>query len=495
MQETSLLRRFGSLSAEGVTLSALEVSQRVSSLKAGIKSKLSHKKDSYTPVFVDNSLESQLFILAMAASGFNFALLDTKSPSPLLEKQLRQLDATVGVSASSAIDGLDAQILSSIFQIEDMYVESADLEDSTSREQGSIVVFSSGSTGNPKGVVVPWLELDEWILMRLKGFGADLNHGTRFLNLLPLSWIAGVLNLLSVGFGMSVHTLNPLTLSPRQLLEEIREADPQQLILSGQLASLLGKVAESSSDLFLSSLKYIHFGSSSLTWETVSQFKRIVPEDVILSHVYGATEAVRPFVYQCRIAEAPDSGLVPIGVPRDLHNIYLRPFGENAFEIVAAGNIASGYLDKTLSSEKFAIDESGKTWWSSGDLVRLDEPSGNYYFAGRTDDLVKVNDHNVSLLAVDKALRAHSSVENSSTLAVESQGRTRIVSFVESNPGSSLDQDKLARFLRTKLPSYSLPQLILTLEAVPLTRSGKPDQVKLRELAMAELSDRRPTQA
>jgi acyl-coenzyme A synthetase/AMP-(fatty) acid ligase len=197
---------------------------------------------------------------------------------------------------------------------------------------------------------------------------------------------------------------------------------------------------------------------------------------------------MRPLVFQKQISEAPASGPVPIGIPRDPDNLFLRPTGEGSFEIIVSGNIASGYLDKSLTAEKFVTDENGKTWWLSGDLVRLDESSGNYYFVGRLDDFVKVNDHNVSLVEVDSALNAQPGVLNSLTLTAEHKGRTRIVSFIETKPGSNLDQDQVIQFLRARIPSYSIPQLVLVLDAFPLTRSGKPDRAKLRNLAVLQFS-------
>jgi len=481
-------RHFGLLSSEGVTLSRLEVSERVSQLSAGIAKILQHKEGVFTPVFVDYSLDSQLFILAMSASGQNFAVLDSTTPVPVLEKQLQQLNARVGISIKGDITGLHTKSLESVFGIEDFYRASEDKPPITEPEAGSIVIFSSGSTGTPKGIVIPWLELDEWIRIRLTGLGLTPRDESRTVNLSPLSWIAGILNLLGVQYGTDLHTLDPLKFTPRQLLENIQEVDPQYILLTGHLGSVLGKVASTSSGLFFASLRYLHFGSSALRWETVNEFRHVVSPDATLSYVYAASEAMRPLVFQKQISEAPASGPVPIGIPRDPDNLFLRPTGEGSFEIIVSGTIASGYLDKSLTAEKFVTDENGKTWWLSGDLVRLDESSGNYYFVGRLDDFVKVNDHNVSLVEVDSALNAKPGVLNSLTLAAEHKGRTRIVSFIETKPGSNLDQDQVIQFLRARIPSYSIPQLVLVLDAFPLTRSGKPDRAKLRNLAVLQFS-------
>jgi acyl-coenzyme A synthetase/AMP-(fatty) acid ligase len=485
----SLNRYFGPLYSENVTLDALVVSDRVSQLATGIRNKLRYEKSSYIPVFVDYSIESQLFILAMAASGYNFALVDSTTPAPLLEKQLQQLNSQVGISARAALGVSEITGLKSILSVEDMSLPIQETSRAASSEGGSLVIFSSGSTGNPKGIVLPWAELDDWIQIRLEWFGASSQETPRIINFQPLSWIAGVLNLLSCQFGVEVHTLDPLRYSPKQLLTRIQEVDPHYLLLTGHLATSLGRSAESSTEHFFSSLKQIHFGSSSIKWETVNQFKNVLPADVIVGHVYGSSEAMRPLIFACPFSEAPESGVVPLGVPREPDNLQLRSYGENTYEIVVAGNIAAGYLDKTLTSEKFVKDENGKTWWSSGDLVRIDEASGIHYFAGRMDDFVKVNDHNVSLLAVDNALRTHPSVETSVTITADSSGRARIVSFIQPAPHSNFDPEQVILFLRSRLPSYSLPQLVLSLDAVPLTRSGKPDQSKLRALARADLSE------
>jgi acyl-coenzyme A synthetase/AMP-(fatty) acid ligase len=493
MQGGSLTRRFGSLSSESLTLDSLEVAERVSKLAAGIRNKLNHKDDSYIPVFIDYSLESQLFILAMASSGYNFALLDPTMPSVLLEKQIQQLNAKVGVSSSGAIELIASKSLESIFRIEDLYNPSTDPDISKVVEAGSVVIFSSGSTGHPKGIVIPWLEIDEWTQIRLQAAGASSVDAGRILNLSPLSWSVGVINTLCVQFGTELHTSDPLRYSPQQLLARIQEVDPNYLLLTGHLATALGRAAETSKHLYLSSLSHIHFGSSSIRWETINQFKAIVPPDATVTHVYAASEAMRPFTFKSPLSEIPAFGPVPIGVPRDPKNLLLLPYGEDTFEIVVSGNIASGYLDKTLTDEKFVKDENGKIWWSSGDLAKIDQVSGQHYFAGRKDDFVKINDHNVSLIDVDDALKTHPDIRNSVSIAIESSGRNRIISFIQSSSTSGLNQAQISRYLRAKLPSYSLPQAVLLIDALPQTRSGKPDVAKLREIATIQLSAQQTT--
>jgi acyl-coenzyme A synthetase/AMP-(fatty) acid ligase len=212
-----------------------------------------------------------------------------------------------------------------------------------------------------------------------------------------------------------------------------------------------------------------------------------VPEEAIFAHNLSATEAFRIFHLETSFGALPKSGQVPLGAPRVPENVRMEPTGvDSIFEVFASWDIALGYLDKEKSKAGFLADSQGKLWWKTGELVRFDNETGNYFHSGRIDNQVKVNDHNVLLDEIENLIHIHPAVNMSTVLPVEIQERNRLVAFISWNPGHQKGEQEVMAHLIESLPKYALPHKVVSVPTFPLTRSGKIDRVALLEIVATE---------
>jgi len=445
-------------------------------------------EDSFVPMIVDNSLESHTALLAMAELGMNVAVIDSNVTTEQLTKVLRNFDSPMVLVANPHMKAREFPQHTSFVPLGRNVDEEATEFKGPSRE-GSVVVFSSGSTNEPKGVVIRWSEILSWTRMR-HGIADDATAGDlTTLNVSPVSWVLGLLNLLPVNFGARFTTLDVSQLAPSQLLAEIQRIQPSFITITANLAHVVSKSAKEWKSGPVESIQEIMIGSGKVRWEMVNLFSGFIPPTAVFSHNFSATEAFRMFQVRVPFSELPPSGPVPLGRPRIPENIRLEPTNDDdTFEVFASGNIADGYINKEKSLEAFSTDESGRRWWKSGELVRIDRQTGEYHHSGRMDNFVKVNDHNVSLDDIESLMHKHSAIKSAAAVPCLVDERLRIVAFVAWHDGSPASESAVIEHLRDSLPHYAIPHHVIHLSELPLTRSGKTDRVTLEKIATSRFA-------
>ncbi len=178
-----------------------------------------------------------------------------------------------------------------------------------------------------------------------------------------------------------------------------------------------------------------------------------------------------------------DGGLVPIGTPVECARVHLigedlrqvQP-GETGQIAVISPGTAQGYWKKPdLTRERFVTHhETGERMCLSGDLGR-ELPDGQLLHLGREDNRVKIRGWSVDLGEVETALGAHPSVRD----AAAAMRANRLVGYVVAKASSHASASALRRFVASRLPDYMVPFAIVTLDALPLTVSGKFDRKAL----------------
>jgi amino acid adenylation domain-containing protein len=358
------------------------------------------------------------------------------------------------------------------------------------------VMYTSGSTGTPKGVKVTHGniagytasiaarlseqgELDGAVFGVVSAISTDLGNTSIFA---PLT-CGGAIRLIGAQAAMDGDLLADELGGARLDALKIAPSHLRALLAAGEPAVL--------------PVKWLIVGGEALTWELVEQVRSLSGECRILNH-YGPTETtVGCTTYLVDDEPRPDAATVPIGFPLAVDRTYVLdrrseplPAGVPGELCVGGAGVAAGYLgdadggtgDEACSgfvADPFATERAG-CMYRTGDRVRRLR-DGAIEFLGRLDDQVKIRGFRVQPAEIEARLRAHPAVRAVAVCAKQDHaGALRLIAYLVSGDPPSVAQ--LRVFLAETLPEHMIPAAFSTVEALPLTASGKVDRAALADL-------------
>lgn len=351
------------------------------------------------------------------------------------------------------------------------------------------VIFTSGTTGVPKGVMISCGAITHYLEMITRHL--DLRPTDRALEVCELSFDVSVHDMFSTWLtGGSLHVL-----PARQVMNAVKLVRSSNLTVWTSVPSLAGmlKQVKALSAGAMPTLRVSYFAGEQLPLGTVRAWRDAAPNSVI-HNLYGPTEATIVCTGQRVEASGstePPPEVTPIGTAlpgthaaiMDENRCFAGP-GQRGELVLSGVQLAQGYLDDPdLTAAKFPVI-GGRTWYLTGDRAVCDS-SGVFHHLGRIDNQVKVLGHRVELEEVDAHLRAITGSDLIATIAwpLTDGNATGLVSFVGA---ASIDAHELIARMKTQMPSYMVPNKVLPIDSMPLNASGKVDRRALVDILRAE---------
>jgi amino acid adenylation domain-containing protein len=376
-------------------------------------------------------------------------------------------------------------------------------------ESLAYVMYTSGSTGQPKGVVCEHGGLVNYLCWVNEGPLGDPGL------CIPLTT--------KLTFDMCLKQLFPPLLRGGEvwILPEEILAQPAALLsalaartkvglncVPSLWTAILHAIQSGQATPPGEGLAYLFFGGEPLSKDLVARSLSVLPH-LQIWNIYGPTETTA----NASAVRIIPGGEVTIGRPIANTQIYILnssrhpvPIGVTGELYIGGDGVARGYLNRPdLTAEKFISDPfsavPGARMYKSGDLARY-RPDGNIEFLGRADHQVKIRGFRIELGEIEAELGQHPSIREAVVLAREDvPNEKRLVAYVVADREPLPTTTDLRSFLKEKLPEYMVPVVFVLLDALPLTPNGKVDRRALPspdrsrpELNKAFVAPRTPTE-
>ncbi|HEY0067187.1 MAG TPA: amino acid adenylation domain-containing protein, partial [Flavisolibacter sp.] len=428
---------------------------------------------------LDESLDLVLTgMLGILKTGAAYVPLDPDYPQERVDYIIEDTGARFAVCNRSCGSVLANVHVRSIL-IEEELQAMADMpvtrpEVSITPEHLLYIIYTSGSTGLPKGVVITQGNLADYIT----GIFAktDIRSNRSFGLMSTISTDLGNTVLFgSLASGGTLHVFSKDALGiPGRMHRYFSEHDVDCI----KIVPSYWRSLENEGTMLLPE-RMIIFGGEELSPGFLKLIYGANPALKVVNH-YGPTETTIGKLLHC-VDPQENYRAVPIGMPFSNTQAYivdrdlsLCPVGIPGELLIGGKGVAKGYLNKPeLTREKFIdhpFDKNGKLY-RTGDLARR-RPDGHIEFKGRIDSQVKIRGYRVEPGEIESVLRQSSLVKQCAVLVgADAMGNNQLVAYLV--PAESYDKKLVQAYLRSRLPAYMLPSMLMELDSLPLTSNGK----------------------
>ncbi len=439
------------------------------------------------PIAVHGHKEPEMLVAFLGAvkCGRAYVPIDVSVPAQRVEKIIEGAGAALVVTPD-----LVSGVLSGLSEAEEGELRTRALR-RVEAEDAFYILFTSGSTGEPKGVVITLSNLTafvEWMMSEQRYVPA----GEVFLNQAPFSFDLSVMDLYgSLTSGGTLQSVTKDELSNlKALYKRLAESGISTWVSTPSFAQMC-LIEKSFSETMMPAMRRFLFCGETLAPETASQLIERFPHAEVWN-TYGPTEATVATT-SVRVDRALLAAFSPLPVGFEMPGTRILICGEDGVpvaegergEIVIVGpNVSPGYLNRPeLTGKVFGQRAEGR-FYRTGDWGRV--RGGQVFFEGRMDGQIKLNGYRIELGDMEANLRGLEEVADAVVLPVQKGGKVdSLAAFVVlsgAKEGSDFEVTaKLKARLGERVPVYMVPRKFIYKDAFPMTPNGKADRRKLAE--------------
>ena len=471
------------------SLTYAQLWQRSQIMARGLQA-LGAQPDQPIALLADRGLDWLCLMVATLRAGCGWLALEPSQPPARWQQVLARLEQPMVICSPEYAERL-ASVYQGKYALPNDLVEMSTLgrlpPQPARQDQLAYVLFTSGSTGQPKGVMVTRAGMLNNMLAKLEPLG--LNQNDVIAQTAPACFDISVWQALTAPlFGACVEIIGDnVVRDPQALLQVLRT---RHVSLFEPVPALLQAMLESQSDqpMPLPNLRWVLPTGEALPVATAQQWFRHYPH-IPLMNAYGPAECSDDVAFQ-PLRNAPDQGTsVAIGRPTANAELYvlghdLQPVPKGVVGELAIGGIgvSRGYLaDPSRTAASFIpnpFGAAGTRLYLSGDLARWDEDGVLQYF-GRKDFQLKLRGFRIEPGEIEAHLERHPDILRAMVSLRKLGSSDMLVGYWQGRQGHALTDAALARFVRDGLPAYMVPSLWVQMDNWPQNANGKVDRKAL----------------
>lgn len=429
-------------------------------------------------------------ILAAMKRGIPFVFLDPDYPDKRNQQILKDADARILITDQKQ-QNLPTSVVQVIWNEDEIFEFEATAREPAYRKSYAPLiglVYTSGSTGKPKGVRITQeslLNRFEWMWQAYPFSKDDVMLLQKSMSLVASSWecLGGLLKGIPTVIARHEDVIDPTALAKLCDRQGVSRIYGSPALFKGVLFERKRRKNA-----------YRHLRLAFTSAEEISpsearEWGKVFP-DVPLYNLYGSTEcSSNAMQFDCRDLGTQDIR-VPLGHPLPNIQAYvldkslrLLPKGAVGQLCIGGACLADGYWkEEETATNNFSQCNPGSfpdtRLYMTGDLARI-RADNQYEFLGRRDSQIKLRGFRIEPAEIENTLQRLPEVEASAVTLVDSEtGPGRLAAFIVSR--GSADEKALRKILRSQLPSYMIPEVMVFLESLPRTAAGKVDRASLK---------------
>lgn len=362
------------------------------------------------------------------------------------------------------------------------------------------VMFTSGSTGQPKGVAISHRNLvstyRQWEkIYKLTEVGSHLQIASLSFDVFAGDWLRALCS------GATLYASHfSSTDTPEKLIDFIQSSRVECAEFTPMIMRQIFNSA-TQNGVVLDSFKLLIAGSDTMRAREFKAIRRIISPNCRLVFSYGTTETTIDTAYyeptSHELESMPDEEVLPIGIPFPESELQILDEKGQSVDCGAIGElfiggagVGLGYIaHNTRTARRYLRalpDSQFGRWYRTGDLASFD---GTYYrLHGRADARIKIRGKFVDLIEIEDVLREHRDVLDCAVTTVPDGDERSLAIAIEGSPSSTPAPSEFCEFLRKRINQPVLPDNILFMTKLPSTLSGKIDRLALNVMATEALS-------
>jgi amino acid adenylation domain-containing protein len=465
-------------------------SQIVSNIKYSIE-KEETKKGSLIGIIINDDIYTYSSIFAVLFSGNAFVPISPNNPIDRNINIIEQSEIKILLSSEKNSEFENNEKLKALKILDTTQIENKLLSfdiSNISENKLAYLLFTSGSTGVPKGVPITRKALDSFV-DAFFALGYKIDENDKFLQMFDLTFDLSIMSyVIPLCIGACVYPVSSKGIKYTGVYDIL---ETHEITFALMVPSILSFLRSYFKDIKLEKLRYSLFCGEALYNDIVGEWSECVP-NALIQNVYGPTEATifcLTYNWNKKYSDEKSfNGIVSIGKPMNNisaiiigEDLKFVPDGEKGELCLSGNQLTEGYWKAPEKNNEsfFKSEKNSEKFYRTGDICFIDK-DGDFAYCGRLDNQIKIQGFRVELSEIEHHVRQITGLANVAAIPLVNKfGNTEIYLFVENYKN---DTNKIHEYLKSKIPQYMLPVDISSIPVFPLTTNGKINRKVLLEL-------------